>query len=514
MHVENLIVGAGPAGLQLGYLFHSNHQPYLILEQGETCGSFFSANPHCQGLVSFHKRHTLSQDPEENRRWDWNSLLTTGYEFPFTPYSDRIYPKGEEMHNYLVDFAEHFSLAVQTNCQVTEISPKEDHSGYVVHSRDGQSFTCRTLVIATGFAKPYIPDLAGIELAQGYEAASFDTKVYKDKNVLIITDGAYGFDLAEKIQGQASVCHLARTENSTTETASTSCLLNAYTLKTLRQPVELTLSKIAEDGQGLSCTLQHCEKDSPEIQRYDLVIRATGFTFDPSLLPSQEGARPAMTPYWESPQHPNLFYAGSIMQKNEDDASAFIGGFRYNIRTLYNFIAERQYGIPRPSQRLPLDQEDLLLELIHRICRASSLWIQTCTLTDALFLDRVHCRAHYFYDLPEEHVLDPQLSLARDTLLLTYEYQDDGVSEAKHHPLLRHFVDGREKRRLALSPELSDIFQAAQISGLSLTRFGKRLEECSGHEHITPLIDFLREVLIDPCLTLPRTAASREEAVV
>jgi len=43
--VDWLIIGAGPAGLQLGYFLEKNGIDYLILERSASAGSFFKTFP-------------------------------------------------------------------------------------------------------------------------------------------------------------------------------------------------------------------------------------------------------------------------------------------------------------------------------------------------------------------------------------------------------------------------------------------------------------------------------------
>lgn len=38
---ETLILGAGPAGLQLAYFLHKAGLPYAVLERGDSPGTFF-----------------------------------------------------------------------------------------------------------------------------------------------------------------------------------------------------------------------------------------------------------------------------------------------------------------------------------------------------------------------------------------------------------------------------------------------------------------------------------------
>ena len=53
MEYDNIIVGAGPAGLQLAYYFEKNNINYLILEKNQSCGEFFNKYPVSNKLISF-----------------------------------------------------------------------------------------------------------------------------------------------------------------------------------------------------------------------------------------------------------------------------------------------------------------------------------------------------------------------------------------------------------------------------------------------------------------------------
>src|SRR5262249_18211023 len=74
--MEYLVIGAGPAGLQLSYLLARSGRDFHTVEAGERPGSFFTAFPRHRRLISINKRYTGSQDPEINLRMDWNSLLS------------------------------------------------------------------------------------------------------------------------------------------------------------------------------------------------------------------------------------------------------------------------------------------------------------------------------------------------------------------------------------------------------------------------------------------------------
>jgi cation diffusion facilitator CzcD-associated flavoprotein CzcO len=68
--LDYLIVGAGPAGVQLGYYFERQGRDYAILEAGHGPGTFFETYPRHRRLISINKRHTGYDDREVNLRPD------------------------------------------------------------------------------------------------------------------------------------------------------------------------------------------------------------------------------------------------------------------------------------------------------------------------------------------------------------------------------------------------------------------------------------------------------------
>lgn len=74
--MDYLVIGGGPAGLQIGYFLQQARRDYVILESGPTPGTFFRTFPRHQRLLSINKRFTGWEDPELNLRVDWNSLLS------------------------------------------------------------------------------------------------------------------------------------------------------------------------------------------------------------------------------------------------------------------------------------------------------------------------------------------------------------------------------------------------------------------------------------------------------
>src|SRR5499433_4158897 len=119
--MEYLIVGAGPAGLQLGYFLKQAGHDYLILEAGSGPGTFFRSFPRHRRLISINKPRTGWTDSELNLRMDWNSLLSDDPSLRFTQYSERYFPDAEDLVRYLSDFSTANHLRIQYYTRVVDI---------------------------------------------------------------------------------------------------------------------------------------------------------------------------------------------------------------------------------------------------------------------------------------------------------------------------------------------------------------------------------------------------------
>jgi cation diffusion facilitator CzcD-associated flavoprotein CzcO len=290
---DHLIIGAGPAGLQLGYHLQRAGRRYAILEKADAVGSFFGRYPRSRGLISFNKVHSIYTDPEINLRLDWNSLLTDDYSHTFAEFSRDFYPHADDMVRYLESFHRTHDIQVRFNTTVERIQRHGD--GYRVTDHTGRSQTTRCLVVATGMGRPHVPDIPGIELAEGYEDASFEADDYINQRVLILGKGNSGFELAERILPTAAIIHIAspqpirmawKTRHPGHLRAQYTSILDAYQLKTLHSALDCDIVCIreTEDGRFVATVrYTHADGEVDEIV-YDRVIRATGFAFDGSVF--------------------------------------------------------------------------------------------------------------------------------------------------------------------------------------------------------------------------------------
>ncbi|MDJ0840347.1 MAG: NAD(P)-binding domain-containing protein [Acidobacteriota bacterium] len=475
---EYLIIGAGPAGLQLGYFLHRQGRDYVILERGRTPGQFFHTFPRHRLLISINKVHTGYEDREINLRWDWNSLLSESDAMLFKQYSRDYFPKSAEMVAYLEDFADHFDLNIQYDAAVTRIEKHDGH--FLVTDGRGRSYTSRRLIMATGASQPFMPSIPGIELTENYTGVSIDPRDFAGQRVLVIGKGNSAFETANHLLHTTALLHLASPNSLNLAWRShfvghlrsvNMTLLDSYLLKSQNVLIDATIKKIErKDGKFLVTYHYSHAGDEIETLTYDRVVACTGFRFDVS--PFDEPCRPAlvfedrfpaMTSEWESTNVPDLYFAGVIMQSRDykKKQSAFIHGFRYNIELLHRLLEQKYHDLPLAFRRLRPDPTTLMEAVIRRVNYASSLWQQTGYFCDALIVQGDE--AAYYGDLTLDYVHDKfgacaqyytvtlefgqeRIDCEPDSFAVKRVHKDDAdraeLSTAIH-PVIRRYAHGR-----------------------------------------------------------------------
>jgi thioredoxin reductase len=525
---EYLIIGAGPAGLQLGYFFEEGGRDYMILEAQERPGSFFVTYPRSRTLISFNKVFSIYDDPEIQLRWDWNSLLTNNYDFLFREYSKRLYPNANEMIQYLSDFASHYSIKIKYGTRVIRVS--RDEKG-IFHLKDQNRniYSSRCLIVATGFSKAYIPDIPGIEFAEGYEDVSMNPDDFLNQRVFIIGKGNSGFEIAHNILETASLIHLSsghsiqlawNTKHPGHLRADYTKILDTYQLKLLNSALDCVVNRIEPKGDKFTVlvTYIHANGETEEML-YDRVIRCTGFQFDTSIFDTTcrpslaiAGRFPDLTSAWESANIKNLFFAGTLMQMRDYKraSSAFIDGFRYNIRSLYHLLEKKHHQKPLPSCLIEATDQALVQATLDRICRTSALWAQFGHLCDVIVVDERSKQARYYFELPVDYVHDSELGQNSHYYTITFEWgtwQGDVFAIDRHpgheqahrgaflHPIVRRFTGSS---LLAEHHMLEDLFGMYCHAGTVDTRqsiSSRKIEEYHAEEHMRPLHQFFTSQL-------------------
>lgn len=471
--VDYLVIGGGPAGLQLGYFLQRSGRDYLILERGSGPGEFFKTLPRHRKLISINKIHTGYDDPEINLRWDWNSLLDDG-ETRFRDYSERYFPHADTLVRYLEDYAETHDLAMRCGVEVTRVS-RHDDGRFRVATDDGGTYVARRLVVATGVSRPWVPDIPGIELAENYVDVPVDPQDFAGQRVLLLGKGNSSFELADPLIATTSLIHVAspkpirmawKTHHVGDLRAINNNLLDTYQLKSQNAVLDASIEAIERDGDEYRVTVSYSHAEGErEVLTYDRVIAATGFRFDASIF--DESCRPRLaiedrfpdqTAAWESVNVDHLYVAGTLMQVRDYKkvTSSFIHGFRYNLRSLNRLFGLRYHGEAWPSRPLDADPESLVDAILERVNRSSALWQQFGFLGDVVRPEG-DGSARYFEELPVQWVPESEPFAGREHLVVTLEFgkiegdpfqidrfPEPGMAERSTflHPVVRHWVDG------------------------------------------------------------------------
>ncbi|HEX3552502.1 MAG TPA: NAD(P)-binding domain-containing protein [Thermoanaerobaculia bacterium] len=524
-HHQYLILGAGPAGLQLGYYLHQTGRDYLILEAGDTPGTFFKRFPRHRTLISSNKVHTGYDDPEVRMRFDWNSLLSDDYGVLFKDFSQQYFPPADVLVEYLQAFARHFGLKVRCGARAERIGRD---GRFRVETANGEVLTCDRLIVATGLYKPYLPPIAGIELAESYTEVSVDPADFVDQKVLVIGKGNSGFETADNLISTAAVIHVAspqpvsfawKTHYVGHLRAVNNNFLDTYQLKTQNAVLDASIVRIArrEDGRyTVAVSYTHASEECEELI-YDRVIACTGFRFDAAIF--DESARPALTlndrfpdqtSAWESVNVKDLYFAGTLSQMRDfkKATSGFIHGFRYNAQALHRILDSRYHGVPWPSRVIAADPAGLADASLARINQTSALWQQFGFLGDLIVVDGDGRSARYYPELPVAFLHDSDFGQSADYYVLTLEF---GKVQGDPFSIKREPVPEKADRSVFLHPVIR------HYSGDRLLSEHHVLENLYGewrdeHLHIVPLHAYFTREIMDLRGALPEPAAEAGRA--
>ena len=526
---DYLILGAGPGGLQLAYFLQQSGSDYLVLEGAPGVGDFFRRMPRGRKLISFNKVHSIFDDPEVRLRWDWNSLLTNEYGKPFSEVSRELYPDADDLVRYLESFAASGDLNVRTSTRIAHVMRSGD-GGFVLTDSDGQRYACRVLIVATGFSQPYVPDIPGIALCEDYETVTQDPADFEGQRVLILGKGNSALETADVMLGTAALIHVAspspvrlawRTRHPGDLRAHHTRLMDMYQLKTLNGALDCHVREIAREGTEFIVNVEyvHADGEAEELV-YDRVIRCTGFRIDRSPYADDcrpetllDGRLPAIAGLWESANVPDMFFAGTLMQGLDfkRSSSAFIDGFRYNVRTLHRHLIERYEGHVVERACVSADAESMRKHVIARACRTSALWTQFGYLCDLYLDDPASDTLSVHEELPVHHA-QTLLGAHDQAYTLTFEWgawDGDVFQIERHpqaeradtnvflHPIVRRWRLGRMVAEHHILEDLFGTYAAASERGAVRRRSGRDMATYHRDEHDEPLQAFFAAQLAE-----------------
>ncbi|WP_230422270.1 NAD(P)-binding domain-containing protein [Catenulispora pinistramenti] len=444
---DHLVIGAGPAGLQLARHLQESGSRYTVLEAGDAPGTFFATFPRHRTLISINKPHTGTDDPELNLRMDWNSILSDDPKLLFTRYTERYFPSADVLRQYLADFAAASDLSVHYDTRVVRIERPEADGPFLVTAQDGSVRRAAVVIVATGVSKPYIPPTPGIEHAEQYVSMPTDPADFTDQRVLILGKGNSAFETADNLIEKAAVIHVAgpdgvklawKTHYVGHLRAVNNNFLDTYQLKSQNGILDGEVLDITpQPGGGFLVRFSFARADEVVKELYyDRILCCTGFRLDtepffgdcvPALTIKDRFAE--LTPAFESVNVPGLYFAGTLMQQREfkKATTGFIHGFRYTVRALSRILAQRGADhVSWPQRNIEATPEALAAAVIERVNRSSALWQQFSVMADVILL-ATGDQARYFEEVPVGYALDGGLATEPDDplIVVTLEYGPD-----------------------------------------------------------------------------------------
>jgi putative flavoprotein involved in K+ transport len=182
-----VVIGAGQAGLTMGYFLSRREHRFLIVERAGSVGAAW------------------------RERWDSLTLFTSreydslpGLDFPGDPAG---YPNRDEVIAYLDDYARRFELPVRLDTDVRRLGL--DGSGGFVIETDGGTIAAHQVVVATGpFQRPFVPEMASQLAPTVHQAHSVEYRRPSDVTpgrILVVGGGNTGFQIAEELSSTHDV---------------------------------------------------------------------------------------------------------------------------------------------------------------------------------------------------------------------------------------------------------------------------------------------------------------------
>jgi len=426
MKYDNIIIGAGPAGLQLGYFFSKLNINYVILERNKIAGSFFDKYPHSGKLISINKRHVGNDEPDFKLRHDWNSLLSDE-NLLFTDYSKDFYPDKKDLVRYLNDYAITNNLNIIYGMNVLNIDKIDDNDDITyklkVKNKDNKEeiYECNKLICATGLSKPNIETFNDVKVPikhyYDYEKDYFldeeNLKEFINKRILIIGGGNAGYELANLLinYGSHIRIYIRSVKNFSISSNYTGDLravylpfLDTFLLKSLNSVNGGREIKIKQEDENSKYEVFiFSDKSLISVDKFDKIILATGWKFDKSIFnfkisTTNNYKYPTINHKYESVNNKNLFFIGTLMHSLDFKVSSggFIHGFRYLIRYFVNLNYDRMFNI------IDLDYKNLqkIAEIIkYKINYTSAMYQMHSVLGDIIAFDKITKEIKYVSDV-------------------------------------------------------------------------------------------------------------------
>ncbi|MBU0905907.1 MAG: NAD(P)/FAD-dependent oxidoreductase [Firmicutes bacterium] len=177
---HTVVIGAGQAGLAMGYYLRQNNSNFILLEKGVRAGNAWENRYDSLKLFTPRMYSSLPGLP----------LIGDKHGFP----------SKDEMASYLHRYAAKFSLPIQFGTEIIEVTCSNDVFTLITNK---ENITTKNVVVATGaFHIKYIPPFAGKINERVLQLHSSDYKnpaQLREGSVLVVGGGNSGAQIAVEL---------------------------------------------------------------------------------------------------------------------------------------------------------------------------------------------------------------------------------------------------------------------------------------------------------------------------
>ncbi|SHE38760.1 putative flavoprotein involved in K+ transport [Seinonella peptonophila] len=185
---EVVIIGAGQAGLAMGYFLKQENISFVLLDAQKSVGE--SWRNRYDSLVLFTPKR-------------YSGL--PGFPFPGDPNS---FPTKDETTDYLESYANHFLIPIHLSKKVTSLTKKNNH---FLISTDQDTYQANKVIVAAGpFQKPLIPAMAqklSPHIKQIHSSNYRNVQQLMEGNVLVVGGGNSGAQIAVELAHHKQTFH-------------------------------------------------------------------------------------------------------------------------------------------------------------------------------------------------------------------------------------------------------------------------------------------------------------------
>ena len=183
MRYETIVIGAGQAGLAMGYYLKQNNKRFLIFDKGQALGEVWKNRYDSLNLFTPRMYSSLPGLPLDGKQQD--------------------FPSKNEIANYLNSYSETFSIPVQLDTEVLQVTQAWD--GYCVETTNGIFFSTNVVVATGPFQKKWIPTFSSSlseNILQLHSSEYRNSSQLQHGNVLVVGGGNSGAQIAVELSDE------------------------------------------------------------------------------------------------------------------------------------------------------------------------------------------------------------------------------------------------------------------------------------------------------------------------